>query len=198
MNGITGSRDVVSPAYTTAQEQKKIKEMNDLLEGKAKKEDEDSSIIGKDTFLQLMIAKLSNQDPLNPTDDTEFLSQLAQFTTLEQMVNMTGAITMQQGFDMVGKYVIAEYNGGYVTGRVDSVIYDSGEISLDVGGAIISMDNVKEVLAEKMQVENGGTDAGADADTKVETDTEADTKVDADTAVDAETDGAIEVVEEPS
>lgn len=111
--------------------------------------DNENSIVGKDTFLQIMIAKLSNQDPLNPTDDTEFLTQLAQFTTLEQMINMTDTMTAQQGFDMVGKYVIASYGNSYITGRVDSVIYDSGEITLDIGGVLVGMDNVKEVLAEQ-------------------------------------------------
>lgn len=110
--------------------------------------DNENSIIGKDTFLQIMIAKLSNQDPLNPTDDTEFLSQLAQFTTLEQTINMTEAMTAQQGFDMVGKYVVAEYGSSYITGRVDSVVYDGGEITLDIGGVLVGMDNIKEVLAE--------------------------------------------------
>jgi flagellar basal-body rod modification protein FlgD len=95
-----------------------------------------------------MISKMSNQDPLDPTDDTEFLSQLAQYTSLEQMMNMSEAMTRQQGFDMVGKYVIISNNGSYYTGRVDSVIYDSGEISLDVGGVVVSMDAVKEILAE--------------------------------------------------
>jgi len=124
----------------------------------------ENSIIGKDTFLQLMIAKLSNQDPLNPTDDTEFLAQLAQFTTLEQMVNMTDTITLQQGFDMAGKYVIASYNGSFITGRVDSVIYDSGDITLDIGGALVSMDSVKEVLAEAINIENSGTETTPDTE----------------------------------
>lgn len=111
-------------------------------------EEEDNDTLGKDTFLQLMISKMSNQDPLDPTDDTEFLSQLAQYTSLEQMMNMSEAMTRQQGFDMVGKYVIVSNNGSYYTGRVDSVIYDGGEISLDVGGVVVSMDAVKEILAE--------------------------------------------------
>lgn len=143
----------------------------------------DDSIIGKDAFLQIMIAKLANQDPLSPTDDTEFLSQLAQFTTLEQMINMTDTLTTQQGFDMVGKYVIAEYDGQYITGRVDSVIYDSGEIYLDVGGALVDMDKIKEVLAEAYKPE---TDADKNPDT------EGDTAVDSDKNPDAEDNTAVD------
>ncbi len=42
----------------------------------------------KDTFLKLMVAQIKNQDPLNPTDPNQFLGQLAQFTELEQMMNL--------------------------------------------------------------------------------------------------------------
>ena len=44
--------------------------------------------VDKNMFLQLLIAQLRNQDPLNPTDGTQFLTQLAQFQQLEQSANM--------------------------------------------------------------------------------------------------------------
>lgn len=46
-----------------------------------------------DTFLQLLVAQLRNQDPLNPADGTEFLAQLAQFSSLEQMVGIKTEIS---------------------------------------------------------------------------------------------------------
>jgi flagellar basal-body rod modification protein FlgD len=46
------------------------------------------SEVTKDAFLQLLVAQVKNQDPLNPTDGVQFLSQLAQFTELEQLIGM--------------------------------------------------------------------------------------------------------------
>ncbi len=48
---------------------------------------------GKGTFLRLLVAQLSNQDPLNPQDPTQFISQLAQFSSLEQLLLMTESLT---------------------------------------------------------------------------------------------------------
>ncbi|MCY9545784.1 flagellar hook assembly protein FlgD [Lysinibacillus xylanilyticus] len=51
-----------------------------------------NSDLGKDAFLKLLITQLQHQDPTNPMDDREFISQMAQFSSLEQMQNMTKAM----------------------------------------------------------------------------------------------------------
>ncbi|HTS66732.1 MAG TPA: flagellar hook capping FlgD N-terminal domain-containing protein [Candidatus Acidoferrales bacterium] len=48
----------------------------------------DSTQVTKNMFLQLLVAQIKNQDPLNPTDGVQFLTQLAQFQQLEQSMNM--------------------------------------------------------------------------------------------------------------
>ena len=54
-----------------------------------------SADLGRDEFLQLLVAQLANQDPMNPADPSQFASQLAQYSSLEQMMDMnTGIQTM--------------------------------------------------------------------------------------------------------
>jgi len=52
-----------------------------------------SSTMGKDDFLKMMIAELKNQDPMNPMDGTQYASQLAQFSSLEQLTNLNDTMT---------------------------------------------------------------------------------------------------------
>ena len=50
------------------------------------------SALGKDAFLQLLVTQLKNQDPLSPTDNTQFVSQMAQFSSLESMQNLNTTV----------------------------------------------------------------------------------------------------------
>jgi len=63
-----------------------------------------SKELGRDAFLNLLIAQLQNQDPLNPTDSTEFTAQLAQFSSLEQLGNVNDNIKLLQNFQASGNH----------------------------------------------------------------------------------------------
>ena len=54
-----------------------------------------ASGVNEQVFLNLLVAQLKNQDPLNPTDSTQFVSQLAQFSELEQVIGIRGDIETQ-------------------------------------------------------------------------------------------------------
>jgi len=64
-----------------------------------------NDILGKDAFLKLLITQLRNQDPLNPMEDKEFIAQMAQFSTLEQMQQLNKNITSynEQTLDILDK-----------------------------------------------------------------------------------------------
>ncbi len=64
--------------------------------------------LGKDAFLRLLIAELSNQDPLNPMEDREFVSQMATFSSLEQMQNMNKTL---EGMAEANKFSAVQYIG---------------------------------------------------------------------------------------
>ncbi|MDY0408164.1 flagellar hook assembly protein FlgD [Paracerasibacillus soli] len=75
-----------------------------------------SSELGKDEFLKILMTQLQNQDPLNPMQDTDFIAQMAQFSSLEQMMNMATSIDtlvhnqlvspVVQYSHMIGKHVL--------------------------------------------------------------------------------------------
>jgi flagellar basal-body rod modification protein FlgD len=110
--------------------------------------------LGKDDFLKLLVGQLRNQDPLNPTSDTDFIAQMAQFSQLEQTSNMASAndklIAEQRGaraVALLGKTVTyPDATGAATTGVVERVEWASGKPSLTVGGAAgIDPDSVTAV-----------------------------------------------------
>jgi len=119
--------------------------------------------LGKDDFLKILVTQLKYQDPLNPMEDKEFIAQLAQFSTLEQMQNLSNDFSSMKALSLVGKMVYAEKRIGNssdiitILGRVESVSLYDGNIYLRVNGQDISMDDIVTVYSDdEADVIDGG------------------------------------------
>jgi flagellar basal-body rod modification protein FlgD len=120
-----------------------------------------SSELGKDDFLNLLVTQLQYQDPMNPMEDQDFIAQMAQFSALEQMQNMSSAMENVQAFSMIGKEVTAYVQGDdglyeEVKGEVESIKIDSGKIYVVVGEKEIALSDITNVssIAETEDEEN--------------------------------------------
>lgn len=96
-----------------------------------------NSELGKDAFLQLLVTQLKYQDPLSPMDNGEFIAQMAQFSSLEQMQNMNRNMenflrteTLNQGANLIGHTieVINPETGEIIRGNVERVSFVSGSV----------------------------------------------------------------------
>jgi flagellar basal-body rod modification protein FlgD len=111
--------------------------------------------LGKDDFLKLLVGQLRNQDPMNPSSDTDFIGQMAQFSQLEQTTNMATAnaeLAAQQNgaraVALLGRSVTYPdaATGVSTTGVVERVEWSGGLPTLTVGGvAGIDPENVTAV-----------------------------------------------------
>ncbi|RLB97671.1 MAG: flagellar hook capping protein, partial [Deltaproteobacteria bacterium] len=95
---------------------------------KAKTEKEDA--LGQDAFLTMLVAQLQNQDPLNPMEGSDFSAQLAQFSQLEQLINLNDTMeSLGKSFGQDSEGDILGYIGKKVTGDVDIMNVDQGTVS---------------------------------------------------------------------
>lgn len=110
-----------------------------------------SNTLGKDDFLKLLITQLSNQDPTSPMEDTEFISQMAQFSSLEQMTNMSNAfskmsefLNSQEAVSTIGKTVELNIGDSTTTGIVQGATRGENPQVL-VNGMYYDMDKISAI-----------------------------------------------------
>ncbi len=110
--------------------------------------------MGRDAFMKLLITQLKYQDPTKPMEDREFISQMAQFSALEQMTNMNKEITTlakatraAEAFSLLGKQVEAvdSLTDRRVSGIVSSIRYKDDEQLLMIGGQGIRVGDIHSV-----------------------------------------------------
>ncbi|MCA8980853.1 MAG: hypothetical protein H6831_11795 [Planctomycetes bacterium] len=142
-----------------------------------------SESLGKDAFMQLLVSQMRNQDPLSPTSNEDFIAQLAQFSSLEQMEELNGNILglavlqqsnalMAQLTDsaaLIGKEVqyIDPTSGDELTGNVTSVKIEDGLAVLNIDGEDVPLGNVTEITGSgtnTTQTTTETTDAEGDSE----------------------------------
>ncbi len=118
---------------------------------KTSKEASSGSEVSKEQFLQLLVAQMQYQDPLEPMDNTEYVSQLATFTQVEELQNLASSMSNMQATDLLGKQVVIETTSTtgattQVSGYVDYVQQKNGEMMLGINGNLYSVDDVLNVV----------------------------------------------------
>lgn len=103
--------------------------------------------LGKDAFLQLLVAQMKYQDLLAASNNsTEYISQLATFSELESMQNLQEISEQQRMQALVGKTVVLEVDGKQTTGQVDYLQYEDGKAKMSVAGSLYSMEDLYQVI----------------------------------------------------
>lgn len=111
----------------------------------------------KEAFLQLLVAQMKYQDPLEPTSNTEYISQYAQFSQVESLQNMSASMDLQRASALVGQEVYVKTTGAsgettLLQGKVEYVVYENGKPYLAINESLYSLDDLytvsdKEYLA---------------------------------------------------
>ena len=108
--------------------------------------------MGRDQFLKILLTQLQTQDPTSPVEDKEFIAQMAQFSSLEQMTNvatefrrLNQAMISGQALGVLGRNVELATDDGPVAGRVDAVSQGSNP-TIRVDGREYRFDQIIRVI----------------------------------------------------
>lgn len=109
--------------------------------------------LDKTAFLNLLVAEMKYQDPLEPSSNTDYVAQLATFSQVESMQNMQLTYQQQQGANLTGKPVIMKTEDssgdtGYVCGRVEYMVTEDSKVYLSINGSLYDINDLDSVLEE--------------------------------------------------
>ncbi len=116
--------------------------------------------LGKDDFLKILMTQLQNQDPLNPMQDTEFISQMANFSSLEQMTNLNSSIDsfIKQG--QQNQFI----QSALMIGKTVTYLDENGEEN----SAVVKSVSLKNGLTNFQLDDEAGTNISSSQITKIE------------------------------
>jgi len=117
-----------------------------------KKTEKEANPVNEDMFLQLLVAEMKYQDPMQPTSNTEWVSQYATFTQVQQQTEMQQSLKQMEANNLVGKQVImksvnsATGETKFVSGQVDYMYVENGEIYLSINDKLFDIKELDTVV----------------------------------------------------
>lgn len=126
--------------------------------------------LGQEDFLKLLVTQMSQQDPMNPVKDTEFIAQMAQFSALEQSKTMMQDMASLRAGALLGNTVTVKDENealGFRTGVVEAVLMSNGSPQLLINGNRYDLSAVTTI--EPTYLSNTGTDSGSTDDSSATT-----------------------------
>ncbi len=114
--------------------------------------------LGKDEFMKILVTQLQYQDPMNPLEDRDFIAQMAQFSSLEQMQSLNRGLLLNQAYSLIGKLVSTDMAEDPVSGQsipvsgvVDGIITVGDKICMKIGDYLVPVDSRINVYAAPQQ-----------------------------------------------
>lgn len=130
---------------------------------KSRFKDSTEEMVSSETFLSLLVAEMTNQDPMEPTSNTEFVTQMAQFTSLQYSKDAATYARSNYASSLVGKTVTAQKMDGSdvvtKTGVVDSVMKSGDSYTIKIDG--VSFDISKVTSISDTKTDSTGTGSGS-------------------------------------
>lgn len=130
-----------------------------------------SNTLNMENFLSLLVAEMQNQDPLEPTSNSDYMAQMATFSQVEATSEMNKRVLSQTASNLIGKAVIVKtdtnstgYAGGIVNGwqEIDGIVY------LGINGNLYDINDVEQVIDKNYYEKwnnSGSTTGGSKTDT---------------------------------
>ncbi len=109
-----------------------------------------SDTLGKDDFLKILITQLTHQNPLEPMEDKEFIAQMAQFSSLEQMTNIAAGMENLANFSMINAVSFIDRTVAYVDG--DGSVQESvvTGVAFDNGAVVLTLNNDSAIYLDSV------------------------------------------------
>jgi flagellar basal-body rod modification protein FlgD len=111
---------------------------------------DESSYMDFDSYLKVLVAQMSNQDFNNPMSDSEFMAQMASYSQLEAVKNMTQQANISYATGLTGKPVTVNDGNNYDMGLVDSVVIENGKPKLLINGNSYDPSMVTDVISDNL------------------------------------------------